>query len=82
MGQTTVNEILALLRVAWCGTGVAKDGRFATIATVWIADATIGLAGLVLFWRLLRNSYQVALIPYPRSPAGRGETDTDHWNLG
>jgi len=38
-----------------CGTGIAKDGRFATIATVWIADATVGLAGLVLFWRLLRN---------------------------
>jgi lipopolysaccharide export system permease protein len=38
-----------------CGTGIAKDGQFATIATVWIADATVGLAGLVLFWRLLRN---------------------------
>jgi len=38
-----------------CGTGMAKDGKFATIATVWIADATVGLAGLVLFWRLLRN---------------------------
>ncbi len=38
-----------------CGTGIAKDGKFATIATVWIADAAIGLAGLVLFRRLLRN---------------------------
>ncbi|MBI1914874.1 MAG: LptF/LptG family permease [Planctomycetes bacterium] len=38
-----------------CGTGIAKDGKFATIGTVWIADAAIGLAGLVLFRRLLRN---------------------------
>jgi lipopolysaccharide export system permease protein len=38
-----------------CGTGIAKDGKFATIATVWIADVAVGLAGFVLFWRLLRN---------------------------
>jgi lipopolysaccharide export system permease protein len=38
-----------------CGSGIAKDGKLATIATVWIADAAVGLAGFVLFWRLLRN---------------------------
>ncbi|MBI1918503.1 MAG: LptF/LptG family permease [Planctomycetes bacterium] len=38
-----------------CGTGMAKDGRFATMATVWIADGVVALAGLVLFSRLLRN---------------------------
>ena len=55
MGQATIKEILSLLWVVWCGTGIAKDGQFATVATIWIADATVGLAGLVLFWRLLRN---------------------------
>jgi len=34
---------------------MAKDGRFAMMATVWIADGVIALVGLVLFGRLLRN---------------------------
>jgi lipopolysaccharide export system permease protein len=38
-----------------CGTGMAKDGKFDTAATVWIADALVGGAGLYLLWRLLKN---------------------------
>jgi lipopolysaccharide export system permease protein len=38
-----------------CGTGMAKEGRFNMIPLVWGADAVVGLIGLVLFWRLLRN---------------------------
>jgi lipopolysaccharide export system permease protein len=38
-----------------CGTGMAKEGRFNMIPLVWGADAVVGLMGLVLFWRLLRN---------------------------
>jgi lipopolysaccharide export system permease protein len=38
-----------------CGTGMAKDGKFGTSATVWMADGVVGLAGVILFWRLLRN---------------------------
>ncbi|HEY7310174.1 MAG TPA: LptF/LptG family permease [Gemmataceae bacterium] len=38
-----------------CGTGMAKEGRFNIIPLVWGADAIVGLIGVVLFWRLLRN---------------------------
>jgi lipopolysaccharide export system permease protein len=38
-----------------CGTGMAKEGRFNMIPLVWGADAVVGLMGLILFWRLLRN---------------------------
>jgi lipopolysaccharide export system permease protein len=38
-----------------CGTGMAKEGRYNMIALVWGADAVVGLMGLVLFWRLLKN---------------------------
>jgi lipopolysaccharide export system permease protein len=38
-----------------CGTGMAKEGRFNILPLVWGADAIVGLMGLVLFWRLLRN---------------------------
>src|SRR5207249_782630 len=38
-----------------CGTGMAKDGRFALMAAVWIADGVVALAGLVLLVRLLRS---------------------------
>jgi lipopolysaccharide export system permease protein len=38
-----------------CGTGMAKEGRFNMIPLVWGADAFVGLIGLFLFWRLLRN---------------------------
>jgi lipopolysaccharide export system permease protein len=38
-----------------CGTGMAKEGRFNMIPLVWGADAIVGLIGVILFWRLLRN---------------------------
>jgi lipopolysaccharide export system permease protein len=38
-----------------CGTGMAKDGKFGTMAPIWVADGVIALAGMVLFSRLLRN---------------------------
>ena len=38
-----------------CGTGMAKEGRFNMIPLVWGADAVVGLMGVILFWRLLRN---------------------------
>jgi lipopolysaccharide export system permease protein len=38
-----------------CGTGMAKEGRYNMIPLVWGADAVVGLMGLVLFWRLLKN---------------------------
>jgi lipopolysaccharide export system permease protein len=38
-----------------CGTGMAKEGRFNMVPLVWGADAVVGLTGLILFWRLLRN---------------------------
>jgi lipopolysaccharide export system permease protein len=37
------------------GTGMAKEGRFAPVPLVWGADAVVGLAGLALYWRLLKN---------------------------
>jgi lipopolysaccharide export system permease protein len=38
-----------------CGTGMAKEGRFNMVPLVWGADAVVGLIGVVLFWRTLRN---------------------------
>jgi lipopolysaccharide export system permease protein len=38
-----------------CGTGMAKDGRMNPLPLVWGADAVVGLMGLALFRRLLRN---------------------------
>jgi lipopolysaccharide export system permease protein len=39
-----------------CGTGMAKEGRYnMMIPLVWGADAVVGLMGLILFWRLLKN---------------------------
>jgi lipopolysaccharide export system permease protein len=38
-----------------CGTGMAKEGRYNMIPLVWGADAVVGLMGIVLFCRLLRN---------------------------
>jgi lipopolysaccharide export system permease protein len=38
-----------------CGTGLAKEGRYNLFLMVWGADAMMGIIGLVLFWRLLRN---------------------------
>jgi lipopolysaccharide export system permease protein len=38
-----------------CGTGMAKEGRLHLVPLVWGADALVGVVGLVLFWRLLKN---------------------------
>ncbi len=38
-----------------CGTGMAKEGRYNMVPLVWGADAVVGLMGLLLFWRLLKN---------------------------
>jgi lipopolysaccharide export system permease protein len=38
-----------------CGTGMAKDGRWFIAPLVWGADMLVGLIGLMLFWRLLKN---------------------------
>ncbi|HTU20675.1 MAG TPA: LptF/LptG family permease [Gemmataceae bacterium] len=38
-----------------CGTGMAKEGRLNMVPLVWGADAIVGLIGLILFWRLLKN---------------------------
>ncbi len=38
-----------------CGTGMAKEGKINMIPLVWGADAIVGLMGVILFWRLLRN---------------------------
>ena len=38
-----------------CGTGFAKEGKFEPLVLVWGANVIIGLIGLVLFRRLLRN---------------------------
>jgi lipopolysaccharide export system permease protein len=38
-----------------CGVGQAREGRLNPYLLVWGADALIGLAGVVLFWRLLKH---------------------------
>jgi lipopolysaccharide export system permease protein len=38
-----------------CGTGLAKEGRLPPVPLVWAANAVVGLIGLGLFARLLRN---------------------------
>lgn len=38
-----------------CGTSMAKDGRYDPWLTIWAADALIGIVGLALFRRLLKN---------------------------
>ena len=38
-----------------CGTGFAKEGKFEPVTLVWGANVLIGLIGLALFRRLLRN---------------------------
>jgi lipopolysaccharide export system permease protein len=38
-----------------CGTGFAKEGKFEPITLVWGANGLMGLIGLFLFRRLLRN---------------------------
>jgi lipopolysaccharide export system permease protein len=38
-----------------CGTNMAKDGRLPAALGLWMANAAVGLAGLVLYSRLLRR---------------------------
>jgi lipopolysaccharide export system permease protein len=38
-----------------CSAGMAKSGQLPIIPMVWSADALVGLTGLLLSWRLLRN---------------------------
>jgi lipopolysaccharide export system permease protein len=38
-----------------CGTGMAKEGRYEPVSLVYGPDALMALAGVILFWRLLRN---------------------------
>jgi lipopolysaccharide export system permease protein len=38
-----------------CGTGMARDGKLPPAPLVYGADALVGLIGVVLFWRLLKN---------------------------
>jgi lipopolysaccharide export system permease protein len=38
-----------------CGIGMAKEGRLHLVPLVWGADALVGVVGLVLFGRLLKN---------------------------
>jgi lipopolysaccharide export LptBFGC system permease protein LptF len=37
------------------GVNLAKEGRFIPDACIWAADGLMGLVGIVLFWRLLKN---------------------------
>ena len=38
-----------------CGTGMAKEGRINMYPLVWGANAVVGVIGLGLFWKLLKN---------------------------
>jgi lipopolysaccharide export system permease protein len=38
-----------------CGTGIAKEGRLPAVPLVFAADAVVGLMGVFLFLRLLKN---------------------------
>jgi lipopolysaccharide export system permease protein len=38
-----------------CGTGMAKDGKFDTMLTVWAADIVVGAVGVAFLGRLVRN---------------------------
>ena len=38
-----------------CGTGIAKEGHYNAALLVWGADILMGVIGVTLFWRLLRN---------------------------
>ena len=38
-----------------CGLNLCKDGRIHPGVTVWMANAVMGVAGLFLFNRLLKN---------------------------
>jgi lipopolysaccharide export system permease protein len=47
--------VLIYYPLMMCGTGFAKEGKWEPISLVWGANVLIGLIGLVLFRRLLRN---------------------------
>jgi lipopolysaccharide export system permease protein len=38
-----------------CGTNLAREGRFIPTLGIWGANLVMGVIGLVLFWRLLKN---------------------------
>ena len=38
-----------------CGTGMAKDAKFGTLLTVWIADAVVAVVGAVFLRRLVKS---------------------------
>jgi lipopolysaccharide export system permease protein len=38
-----------------CGTNLAKEGRLPPAVGLWAANAAVGAAGAVLYWRLLRR---------------------------
>ena len=38
-----------------CGTNLAKEGRFVPMLGIWGANLLMGMIGLALFWRLLKN---------------------------
>src|SRR5262249_48778394 len=38
-----------------CGTGMAKDGKFNEVLLVWGANLLVGVVGIGLFYKLLRN---------------------------
>ncbi len=47
--------VLSYYPLMLCGTNLAKEGRFNEVILVYAADVIVGLAGVVLFRRLLRN---------------------------
>ncbi len=47
--------VLIYYPLMMCGTGFAKEGKFEPITLVWGANVLIGVIGLYLFRRLLRN---------------------------
>jgi lipopolysaccharide export system permease protein len=38
-----------------CGTNLAKDGRLAPAIALWMANAAIGAAAVIQYWRLIRR---------------------------
>jgi lipopolysaccharide export system permease protein len=47
--------VLVYYPLMMCGTGFAKEDKFEPVTLVWGANVLIGLIGLALFRRLLRN---------------------------
>jgi lipopolysaccharide export system permease protein len=47
--------VLSYYPLMLCGTNLAKEGRFNEVILVYAADVIVGLAGVFLFRRLLRN---------------------------